>query len=586
MVIGMVGGLLGVARPAAADTIGSRFVAVTPVRIADTRENFGTTPPLGRARLAANSSLAVPVTGRSEVFVPSNATAVVLNVTVTEPIGRGFITVWPDGEGQPLASNLNIDLPNQTIANLVTARLGPSGAVRIFSLVPTHVVVDVFGYYLPVSAAVAEGRVQAVNPTRVYDSREVGGIMPPRSSRSVDLSLAVPATASAVIANLTVTETSGVGYFSAYNDGTPLWLNGGPGTSNLNVTSAGQTIANQVIVPVSNRSGRAFLNLYSFAGGHVVVDVMGYVTGPSAAPSTSGLFVPLSVPVRFLDTREANTPLGPTMRLWPGWVVEVPTLGRGGVPLSTSMVVGNTTIVDAHEPGYVTAWPAGRPRVATSTVNASYTGQIIPNHTTVPVGTRGVSFFSFRGGHLVFDVTGYYTGTAQTSTEPTPANITPQPNWNGASLTVWRPGGATIFRSPVLSGITDELLKKAPGHWPGTPYPGVSGNVVVFGHRTTCTTMPPTGCGPFRNMDRVVAGDRVRLVVDRRVAEYQVIDPRAGDAFSGYMVVPGNQTDIVLSNGFDEITLVACSDYRGVATGSVSHRIVIRARLVSYTNTV
>ena len=53
------------------------------------------------------------------------------------------------------------------------------------------------------------------------------------------------------------------------------------------------------IQPVSS----AGLTIRSHSGGHVVVDFLGWFTGPSAAVSTQGLFVPVG-PQRLLDTRE------------------------------------------------------------------------------------------------------------------------------------------------------------------------------------------------------------------------------------------------------------------------------------------
>jgi sortase A len=36
-------------------------------------------------------------------------------------------------------------------------------------------------------------------------------------------------------------------------------------------------------------------------------------------------------------------------------------------------------------------------------------------------------------------------------------------------------------------GVVDEVVEKGPGHWPGTPLPGNTGNSVFAGHRTTFT---------------------------------------------------------------------------------------------------
>lgn len=69
-----------------------------------------------------------------------------LNVTVTEAAGAGFITVWPCGEPQPLASNLNY-IAGSTIPNAVVTKIGEDGKVCLYNSAPTHLVVDSNGYF-------------------------------------------------------------------------------------------------------------------------------------------------------------------------------------------------------------------------------------------------------------------------------------------------------------------------------------------------------------------------------------------------------------------------------------------------------
>jgi hypothetical protein len=78
--------------------------------------------------------------------VPANASTVVLNVTATDVRGSGFVTVWPCGSSQPLASNLNV-VAGQTVPNAVVAGLGSGGTVCLFTSAATHLVVDVTGYF-------------------------------------------------------------------------------------------------------------------------------------------------------------------------------------------------------------------------------------------------------------------------------------------------------------------------------------------------------------------------------------------------------------------------------------------------------
>jgi hypothetical protein len=78
---------------------------------------------------------------------PVPPTAVVLNVTVTNPSAASHLILFPDGAAQPTTSDLNF-LPGQTIPNLVVVRLGSNGKLDIFNLSgTTDVIADVVGWY-------------------------------------------------------------------------------------------------------------------------------------------------------------------------------------------------------------------------------------------------------------------------------------------------------------------------------------------------------------------------------------------------------------------------------------------------------
>ena len=75
--------------------------------------------------------------------------AVVMNVTVTQPGAGGYITAWADGQAQPTASNLNF-VSGETVPNLVVAPVGSDGRVNLFdgSTAATHLLADVAGYFI------------------------------------------------------------------------------------------------------------------------------------------------------------------------------------------------------------------------------------------------------------------------------------------------------------------------------------------------------------------------------------------------------------------------------------------------------
>ena len=359
----------------------SEFVPVAPVRILDTRES-GTKP-------AAGSTTLLTITGTPGV--PSTGVvAVVLNVTATEATAPGFVTVYPAGSNRPTASNLNLEFAGQTIPNLVTVRVGTAGQVALFTQSGTHLIADVAGYYRPAAARTA-GRFTPVTPARLLDTRNTS---PVGAGTSIDLAVtsvaSVPANVSAVVLNVTATNSAAAGYVTVWPAGSAR-----PVVSNLNVVKAGQTIPNLVIVPVG-AGGK--VSLFSQTGTDLVVDITGWFTDASAPVGTAGLFLPID-PHRVLDTR-------PNSGLALGGSLDV-EVADGDV----LAVVLNVTATEAAAPGFITVWPTGTSRPVVSNLNVERAGQTIPNSAIVGVGggdSTEVSIFSQTGTHLVVDVAGYY----------------------------------------------------------------------------------------------------------------------------------------------------------------------------------
>jgi LPXTG-site transpeptidase (sortase) family protein len=552
---GLVGGLLAaglaagsaatvasvvVPEAATAAAATTRFVSLaSPSRVLDTRSNVGNSPT-GRPR--ANSTISTGIIGQAGIA--ANATAVVLNVTVVDADGAGYITVFPSGSAAPLASNVNTEDSGQTIPNLVTVPIGAGGRVSIFTSMGAHLLADVFGYYVPATSSKA-GRYVSQAPARMIDTRSTGKVAP-GGVRRVALT-GVPGDATAAVLNVTVANTTAGGFWTVYAAGAP-----NPGTSNLNVAGRDQTIANQVIAPVSGGA----IDVYSFGGGDLIVDLFGYFTGSSAPDATSGLFVPLA-PTRFLDTRGGSdvNPMGAGKRLYVNFTVDTPIIGRAGIPSSASAVVMNTTLIDASRGGYVTVYPAGTARPGTSTVNAERRGQTIANHTITPITVRGAGAYASGGAHLVEDVTGWFTGTPQSASVPSVPNQLPAATF---PITISIPRVGVV--APMVEGIAIEQLNNGPGHWPGTAMPGRDGNMAVFGHRVSHTK-------PFRYLDLLGEGDEI--IVSSGGFNYHYL----------YRTTLITSPDDVATFGQWSkepiITLVACHP-----PTSVEQRIVVRAVLV------
>jgi LPXTG-site transpeptidase (sortase) family protein len=531
--------------PAASAVIATnRFVSVSsPTRLLDTRSDIGNQPT---GKPGAKSITTTQIIGRANV--PVDAVAVVLNVTATAAEGAGYITVYPAGQGVPTASNINTERSGQTIPNLVTVPIGSGGRVAFFTSVGTHLIADIFGYYVP-SASSVSGRYVSTEPTRAMDTRNFRGPLAAKEVLRVPLG-GIPKDALAAVLNVTVTAATGAGYWTVFADGAQV-----PGTSNLNVDVAGQTIPNQVLAPVNNGA----IDIFTSAGGHVIVDVAGYYTGASGPASSIGLFVPIS-PTRFLDTRNPGpqNPLGNAFKPMPNWVVEMPVAGRSGIPAAASALVMNTTLTAASRPGFVTVYPAGSLRPDTSTLNADRVGQTIANHAISPLTPRGVAFFTDGGTHLIADVTGWFTGLPRNATVPIPNNVMP-PTPFPMKISIPSIG----ITADLHEGIDIEGLNDGPGHWPGTGLPGSTGNMAIFGHRVSHTH-------PFRDLDQLHPGDAIAIESNGITYHYAmketiITGPDDAETIGGWTPTP-------------TLTLVACHP-----PGSITYRIVVRAVLVDIT---
>lgn len=430
----------------------NKFVPVTPTRVLDTRDGTGG----WWGKVPINGDLPVAIAGTAGV--PGNAAAVVLNLTVTEAEQIGFVTVFPADQGLPNASSINIEYVGQTVANLVTVPLG-SGGVRIYTQMRTHLLADVAGYYVP-AASSTSGRFQAVAPVRLLDTREPGQHQGRfAAGEQLDLDVAglagLPRTATAAVLNLTATEPTSAGFLSITPQGAPIG-----GVSNLNVAGAGQTIANQVVVPLNN----GVATVYSAVGSHVIVDLDGWYSGSEGATSSDGLFVPVT-PGRLLDTRDpANSPIAPRKPA-ANATVDVTAASRRGIPASgVSALVVNATATEATAAGYFTLFGAGLGRPLASNLNVNFPGQTVPNHAVVPLSSVGFSFFTSSGASLIVDVAGYFTGTAPAPEAGYVPNTSAGPPSTGPHGFLYQMSDGTYARWNPCSAITYQVnYSGAPG---------------------------------------------------------------------------------------------------------------------------
>ncbi len=238
------------------------FYPLAPCRMVDTRNPAG---PLGAPSLAPDSSRSFPILS-SPCGAPPSAQAYSLNFTAVPSGILGYLTAWPSGQAQPLASSLN-DPNGINVANAVIVPSGAGGAVSAFVTDQTDLLIDINGYFgTPGSGGLSFYPLQ---PCRILDTRNPPGTPPFSSTIAVNVSgsaCSVPSTAQAYVLNATVVPPGFLGYITMWPQGSSQ-----PVVSTLNATD-GAITSNMAIVPTSNGS----INVFASNSAYLILDISGY----------------------------------------------------------------------------------------------------------------------------------------------------------------------------------------------------------------------------------------------------------------------------------------------------------------------
>lgn len=110
----------------------------------------------------------------------------------------------------------------------------------------------------------------------------------------------------------------------------------------------------------------------------------------------------------------------------------------------------------------------------------------------------------------------------------------------------------------VVQGTDAATLRKGPGHYPGSAFPGLRGTVAVAGHRTTYGA-------PFRKVDTLRRGDAIVLTMPYGRFTYAVQETR---------IVQPSALWVTRDVAYDRLVLTACHPLY-----SAAERIVVFAAL-------
>ncbi len=144
-----------------------QFVSVAPCRLVDTRNPNG---QFGGPPITGGTSRNFPIPQQTPCDIPATAAAYSLNVTLVPlpGVAVGFLSIWPTGETQPGVSTMN-SFDGRFKANAAIVPAGYQGGVSVYASNTTNVVLDIDGYFEPVSGSTLA--FYPLAPCRVADTR-------------------------------------------------------------------------------------------------------------------------------------------------------------------------------------------------------------------------------------------------------------------------------------------------------------------------------------------------------------------------------------------------------------------------------
>ena len=383
----------------------STYHALTPARILDTRSGTGASGPM-------KSQVAETFQVRGKDGVPSSATAVTGNLTVTGQTSAGSLYIGPVALNNPTIATL--DFPKgDNRADGVTSALSAAGTLSVTYLAKTatptaQAIFDVTGYFTPGSTGAT---YYPLTPTRLLDTRsKIGltGVFHSHVARTFQVTGrgGVPAGATAVTGNLTVTRQTSLGFLYIG----PVAVKK-PTSSTLNFPK-GDDRANSVTVALG-KGGKLSVT-YAAAKSTATAQVVFDVTGYYMAGAGGAMYFPLD-PTRILNTTDGTGGLTGAFSSHVAQTFQVATLedGEGVVPSTASAVTGNLTVTRQTSRGYLFIGPTALNNPTSSTLNFPF-GDTRANGVTVALGTGGTLSVTYAApttgptAQVIFDVTGYF----------------------------------------------------------------------------------------------------------------------------------------------------------------------------------
>jgi len=364
--------------------------------------------------------------------VPSEATALAINLTMARPTGAGHAEIYPGEVTQPVAHAASVLnwTDGERLANGLTVKI-EDGKLTLKSAGQADFYIDVVGYFKPRQVAPPTSAPQAqevgpstgtfhalTTPVRSFEQDVAPGSGTVESGVVVDLGKdkdgnAIPdvdmAKVNAVVYNLTATNGSAPGHLRVQPfSSTPGALTP---TSALNWYGSGDVVANSSVARLG-QDGKIVLYNGSSSPVKAIIDIQGYFV----TDGTGLRYFPVD-PVRVFDSRVGD---GAGKISHPAADIavnnQIDELGRiykyDVVPLNTWAIAANVTAVHGTSRDHFKVWPFGDVPNA-SLVNWPAAGHNRANATMMGVnaadnGARIKIESPSDGADAIVDVFGYF----------------------------------------------------------------------------------------------------------------------------------------------------------------------------------
>ena len=146
------------------------YTPIRPCRIVDTRVAGGAISANGVRNFKAVNSASFTSQGGSATNCGTlglGAGAVALNIVAVTPSSAGYATVYPFGEGSPVAASVNYTAGAVVNNSIVTAIPNPPLSLdfTVYTFAESHFVIDIVGYFAPPAATALECSTTFVSET-------------------------------------------------------------------------------------------------------------------------------------------------------------------------------------------------------------------------------------------------------------------------------------------------------------------------------------------------------------------------------------------------------------------------------------